>query len=156
MEKATAKKTEEVSSTEMHSSRQCRGPQELSRLELECMRAIWLGGPSTVHDVQEFLSPSRPLAYTTVMTILDRLAHKGAVTRRKKGKAYLYVPALELEDSRKVAVWQLIDFYFDGSSRKLKTYLDGENLPETSARDLSPIPEKSSPENIPQIQDCLL
>jgi len=156
MEKAIPKKTEEVPLLDSHPSRQCRGPQELSRLELECMRAIWLGGSSTVHDVQQFLSPSRPLAYTTVMTILDRLAHKGAVTRRKKGKAYLYVPALELEDSRKIAVWQLIDFYFEGSSQKLMTYLDEQASIGLAAKDLSPLSEKSSPENIPQIQDCLL
>jgi BlaI family transcriptional regulator, penicillinase repressor len=156
MEKAIAKKIEADPPLEPDPPRPCRGPQELSRLELDCMRAIWLGNALTVHDVQKFLGSSRPLAYTTVMTILDRLAQKGAVTRRKKGKAYLYKPALELEDSRKSAVSQLVDFYFEGSLQKLIAYLS--HLPSTrqdTNRADSPA-EKPASENIPEIQDCLL
>ncbi|MCI0418203.1 MAG: BlaI/MecI/CopY family transcriptional regulator, partial [Acidobacteria bacterium] len=78
-------------------AKQCRGPQDLSRLELECMKAIWLRQAATVSDVQQFLLPDRPLAYTTVLTILDRLAKKGAVTRVKQGKAHVYAPSLSFE-----------------------------------------------------------
>jgi len=156
MVKATAKKSEEDPLMDPHLPRLCRGPQELSRLELECMRAIWLGNALTVHDVQQFLGPSRPLAYTTVMTILDRLAQKGAVRRRKKGKAYLYAPALELEDSRKSAVSQVADFYFDGSLQKLMAYLSQQAPGGLETKESIPPPEKTAAEHIPQIQDCLL
>ena len=156
MAKAIAKKIEEGPLMDPHPPRRCRGPQELSRLELECMRAIWLGNALTVHDVQKFLSSFRPLAYTTVMTILDRLAQKGAVTRRKKGKAYFYAPALQLEESRKAAVSQLVDFYFDGSFQKLIAYL-GQLPPENlEGKKSSSPPEITATENIPEIQDCLL
>jgi BlaI family penicillinase repressor len=156
MAKAIAKKIEESPVMDPHAPRSCRGPQELSRLELECMRAIWLGNALTVHDVQQFLGPSRPLAYTTIMTILDRLAHKGAVTRRKKGKAYLYAPALELEESRKAAVSQLVDFYYEGSFQKLIAYLSQLPPQNLVAKESSSPPEKTSAENVPEIQDCLL
>jgi BlaI family penicillinase repressor len=156
MAKAIAKKIEQVPQMEPHSPRPCQGPQELSRLELECMRAIWMGNAMTVHDVQQFLEPFRPLAYTTVMTILDRLAQKGAVTRRKKGKAYLYAPALELEESRKAAVSQLANFYFDGSFEKLIAYLGQLPLESREKKGSSSSPEKAPTENIPEIQDCLL
>ncbi|MFN8007030.1 MAG: BlaI/MecI/CopY family transcriptional regulator [Terriglobia bacterium] len=156
MAKAIARKIEEESAGEPQSPRPCQGPQELSRLELECMRAIWLGHASTVHAVQEFLSPFRPLAYTTVMTILDRLAQKGAVTRAKNGKAYQYAPALGFEASREAAVRQLIDFYFDGSSQKLTSYL----TPPAPAGLTSPEPhdraDEAPVENPAEIQDCLL
>lgn len=156
MAKAIAKKIEESPLMEQHPLRSCRGPQDLSRLELECMRAIWLGNALTVHAVQQFLAPSRPLAYTTVMTILDRLAQKRAVTRIKKGKAYLYAPALDLEESRKLAVKQLVDFYFDGSHQKLMNYLNPRALETQEIKGLGSPPNKTSPEIIPEIQDCLL
>ena len=156
MAKAIAKKVEESPLLDPHPPRSCRGPQDLSRLELECMRAIWLGNALTVHAVQQFLTPSRPLAYTTVMTILDRLAHKGAVTRIKKGKAYLYAPALELEESRKVAVRQLVDFYFDGSFQKLMNYLDPRALGNQEIKGPSSPPNKTNTEIIPEIEDSLL
>ena len=156
MAKAIAKKIEESPLLDPPPPRSCQGPQDLSRLELECMRAIWLGNALTVHAVQQFLAPSRPLAYTTVMTILDRLAQKGAVTRIKKGKAYLYAPALELEESRKVAVKQLVDFYFDGSFQKLMNYLDPRSLGTQEIKGPDSPPNKTTAEIIPEIQDCLL
>ena len=156
MAKAIAKKIEEASPGIPLAPRPCQGPQELSRLELECMRAIWLGNASTVHEVQEFLSPFRPLAYTTVMTILDRLAQKGAVTRTKHGKAYHYAPALGLEESRKAAVRQLIDFYFDGSAQKLLTYLTPRATTDSETPEVPARPGDDPEENLPQIQDCLL
>jgi len=119
---------------------QCRGPQDLSQLELECMKTIWLQGASTVAEVQQCLSPSRPLAYTTVLTILDRLAKKGAVTRSKRGKAHLYEPVLSFEDSRKAAVNQVLDFYFQGSLEQLIEHLDhGAGAPASriSRREIS-------------------
>ncbi|GAB2495027.1 BlaI/MecI/CopY family transcriptional regulator [Luteococcus sediminum] len=44
----------------------------------------------SVRDVHEALLQDRPLAYTTVMTVLDRLAKKGIVSRERGGRAWLY------------------------------------------------------------------
>lgn len=56
------------------------------------MAQLWdaAGEPLTVRQVHERLSRGRDLAYTTVMTVLDRLAKKGVVTREKADRAYLY------------------------------------------------------------------
>ena len=51
-------------------------------LELACLRALWQLGEGTVHDVRRVLSKERVLAYTTVMTLLDRLEKRGCATRR--------------------------------------------------------------------------
>jgi len=65
---------------------------QLGSLESELMEHIWRRGETSVRDVHiEFESR---LAYTTVMTTMDRLYKKGLLRRRKVGKAYLYVPAL--------------------------------------------------------------
>jgi predicted transcriptional regulator len=60
----------------------------LGRLESEVMEIVWNRGESSVHDVAQLLE--RPLAYTTVMTTLDRLYKKGLLDRRKLDRAFSY------------------------------------------------------------------
>ncbi|MGL5818467.1 MAG: BlaI/MecI/CopY family transcriptional regulator [Phycicoccus sp.] len=48
---------------------------------------------ATVRDVHDSLSGTREIAYTTVLTVLDRLAKKGLVTRERDGRAWRYQPA---------------------------------------------------------------
>jgi predicted transcriptional regulator len=60
----------------------------LGHLEIAVMEILWKQGESNVHQVAESLE--RPLAYTTVMTTLDRLYKKGLLERRKSERAYLY------------------------------------------------------------------
>jgi predicted transcriptional regulator len=61
------------------------GPLEVAVLEI-----LWTRGESNVRDVGENLD--RPLAYTTVMTTLDRLFKKGLLNRRKFERAFIYSP----------------------------------------------------------------
>ncbi len=56
------------------------------------MEILWKRGESSVRDVAEHLE--RPLAYTTVMTTLDRLFKKGLLDRRKEDRAFFYTPGL--------------------------------------------------------------
>nr|AGT45809.1 MarR family transcriptional regulatory protein [uncultured marine bacterium PPT_M2] len=153
MAKTLRKAIETLPHSTQTGMRQCRGPQELSRLELECMKAIWLRHAQTVSDVQESLLPLRPLAYTTVLTVLDRLSRKGAVTRVKQGKAYVYAPSLSFELSRQEALTELLHSYFEGSRERLIEYL------ETGAVSARQEPRKiDSPrlENSADLQECLL
>ncbi len=59
---------------------------------MQVMEIIWERGESSVHDVTPLLK--RPLAYTTVMTTLDRLYKKELLTRRKSERAFVYSPRL--------------------------------------------------------------
>jgi predicted transcriptional regulator len=129
-------------------------PGGLSRLELQCMKVIWLNRATTVAEVQQCLSPLRPLAYTTVLTVLDRLAKKGAVSRVKRGKAHVYEPALSFETSRDEAIAGLVDFYFQGSAEKLIDYLGNTNRASQPASYSGS--EGKSPSDISTMQDCLL
>jgi predicted transcriptional regulator len=60
----------------------------LGSLERQVMDVMWAGGSLLVRDVQARLQ--RPIAYTTVMTTLDRLYKKGLVTRERQGRAFSY------------------------------------------------------------------
>jgi predicted transcriptional regulator len=94
-------------------------------LELLCLRALWTLGEGAVKDVREAVCASRPLAYTTIMTVLERLVRKGRLVRRKAGRAYVYVPSASREEMRQVAVRELLDGFFDGSESQLAAFLAG-------------------------------
>jgi BlaI family transcriptional regulator, penicillinase repressor len=116
------------------------------------MKAIWLRRAQTVSEVQESLL--RPLAYTTVLTILDRLSRKGAVTRVKQGKAYVYTPSLSFELSRQEALAELLQSYFEGSRERLMEYLENRSASVTPAKPRHH--EHPRLENSPDLQECLL
>jgi predicted transcriptional regulator len=62
----------------------------LGRLETTVMEILWQHGASNVREVSQKLE--RPLAYTTVMTTLDRLYKKGLLERTKEDRAFVYKP----------------------------------------------------------------
>jgi len=61
---------------------------ELGPLEAQLMQILWSAGELQVREVAERVA--RPLAYTTVMTTLDRLFKKGFLLRRKVVRAFVY------------------------------------------------------------------
>ncbi len=99
-------------------------PARLPQLEMECLKVLWRHSRATVAEVRAELP--RPLAYTTVMTVLDRMAAKGIVGRSKNGRAFVYAPVLDLETARASAVGQLLANFFEQDSRALIRYLSGE------------------------------
>ncbi len=64
----------------------------LGPLEIQVMEVLWSAGECSVRDVVEQLD--RKLAYTTVMTTLDRLFKKGLLDRQKAERAFLYLPRM--------------------------------------------------------------
>jgi predicted transcriptional regulator len=64
-------------------------------LEARLMAILWArGNPTTVRELLEELKADRPIAYTTVITVVERLRAKGWVTRERSGRAYCYTPTL--------------------------------------------------------------
>jgi predicted transcriptional regulator len=96
---------------------------DLAPLELECMSVLWPLGEGTVRDIHRQLAASRPRAYTTIMTIMDRLAHKGIVTRRRVGRAYRYQANLSADEARVSAIEKIVTGFFDGSPEALAAHL---------------------------------
>src|SRR3954452_10662207 len=112
-------------------------------LEMMCMNALWEVGEGNVEDVRRVISQNKPLAYTTVLTLLDRLARHGAVSRRKEGRGFRYQPTVERSRLRRMALRHFLEYHFDGSEAKLKLFLeepliDGEPaVPEVMGEELS-------------------
>jgi predicted transcriptional regulator len=108
---------------------------DLAPLELECLSVLWPLGEGTVRDIHRALAEYRPRAYTTVMTIMDRLEQKGIVARRKMGRAFLYQPKLSAEEARLKAVEKIVEGFFNGSSEALVAHLSdrGNTAPPAPA-----------------------
>jgi predicted transcriptional regulator len=92
---------------------------DLAPLELDCMNTLWPVGEATVREIRDRLAERLPRAYTTIMTIMDRLARKGVVTRRKVGRAFVYRANLTAEQARAQAVGQVVQNFFGGSKEAL-------------------------------------
>ncbi len=95
-------------------------------LELLCLKTLWSLREANVKEVRDVVAQSRPLAYTTIMTVLDRLVRKGMITRRKVGRAFVYAPQASRDTMRRTAVRELLDGFFDGSEEQLMQFLRGD------------------------------
>ncbi|HKV28096.1 MAG TPA: BlaI/MecI/CopY family transcriptional regulator [Candidatus Acidoferrales bacterium] len=105
---------------------------ELAPLELDCMTALWFLGEGTVREIRESLAAHRPRAYTTIMTIMDRLTQKGIVERQRTGRAWKYRANLSKEDARAHAVAQVVENFFGGSMEALVAQMAGPNPNEAN------------------------
>ncbi len=105
----------------------------LPQLELDCIKVLWQLGECSVAQVRARLE--RPLAYTTVMTVLERMAAKSLVTRRKQGRAYVYSAQLDREAARVSAVRRLLANLFENDRNALLQYVAGiEHIDADAAR----------------------
>ena len=91
----------------------------LGPLEVEVMQVLWTAGDLSVRDVVEKLD--RKLAYTTVMTTLDRLFKKGLLDRQKSERAFLYTARVSHLDWERQRAGDLVAGLLSGSqpSREL-------------------------------------
>ena len=124
--------------------------QELSGAELEVLKILWEHAPATVRDVLNRLHDrGRTLAYTTVLTFLNRLEQKGFVTSDKDGVAYRYTPTVSRENVTHSRLRTLLDELFDGAAAPLvlqlvrETKLEADDL--SALRDLIDRLDKDSP-----------
>ncbi len=84
----------------------------LGTLEFELMEILWSSGESTVRDVVQKLS--RPLAYTTIMTTLDRLFKKGLLNRHKPDRAFVYSPQFSRQEWERHRAGDLVADFLSG------------------------------------------
>jgi predicted transcriptional regulator len=72
------------------------------------MEILWKRGESSVRDVHSALASTPPVAYTTVMTVMSRLAERKLLRRRRAGSLYLYRPAETRDESAGHAIESIL------------------------------------------------
>ncbi len=87
--------------------------QNLGPLEQEIMGCLWKEKNVSVSDVHKCLQKKRKIAYTTIMTIMTRLTEKGFLTRKMKGKAYVYSPKKTKEQTAKGVIKKIVNSLVD-------------------------------------------
>jgi BlaI family penicillinase repressor len=66
----------------------------IGSLEADILAVVWELGTAKVRDVYEILRERRPIAYTTVMTVMNNLVKKNLLVQDRSGIAYQYTPAI--------------------------------------------------------------
>jgi BlaI family penicillinase repressor len=79
----------------------------LASLQLAIMDVLWERNEATVAEVREALKKTRPLAHTTVGTMLAKMERNGQVRHRTDGKANIYRPTVQKEKVRRSMVADL-------------------------------------------------
>ena len=93
--------------------------RKLTDAELEIMHVVWELDGGTVRQVHEILNQQRPLAYTTVMTMMNILEEKGHLTRQKEGRAYRYQPVRPKSQVISGMVDEFVGRVFEGAAAPL-------------------------------------
>ena len=97
--------------------------QRLTGLQLTVMRVLWKQGRATVAQVQEALPAERPLAYSTLATILKRLEDKGVVRHAIEGRTYVFEPAVAADQVGQSILSDLVEHVFAGRPSELVSHL---------------------------------
>ncbi len=102
--------------------------------EFAIIEVLWAHAEDLpVSIVRRELAPRRNLAYTTVMTLLDKMRRKGSVRRRKQGKAYYYTPAVRRREVLNFLVQEFADSYCHGRPRLLEPFVQSGHLGRRAA-----------------------
>jgi predicted transcriptional regulator len=87
--------------------------------ELELLKLIWERGEATVREIYQDLLAQRPVAYTTVLTMMGILEQKGHLKKREGARAYIYKPAQPQAKVRQRMVREFVTRVFSGSAKPL-------------------------------------
>lgn len=108
-----------------------------TELELDILKVLWSESPLPVREVRERLAEAgRPLAHSSVITMLNIMHRKGFLRRKKEGKSFLFAPKAEREQVTGDMTRDLMSRAFDGSAKALvlnllnSAELDEEELAE--------------------------
>ena len=95
----------------------------LPDLEIDIMNVVWRLGRASVRQIVDALRDQRPLAYTTVQTVLSILTQKRVVQYTCEGRAYVYSAIVQPEGVRQETIKAVVDKLFAGSSQSLGLHL---------------------------------
>lgn len=97
--------------------------QSVTEAEQAILEVLWELGEAPAREVADGLARQKPVALTTVQTMLGVLHKKGLVEFRQEGRAFIYRPALTKADVRERALSNLMAQLFDGSPEALALHL---------------------------------
>jgi len=91
--------------------------------EMEILKVLWRTGPAELGVIRSALQETKPVATTTVATMLKVMQQKGLVERADGPRGYQWSAALSLENTRSGMLKRLIDLAFNGSTHQLISHM---------------------------------
>ncbi len=111
----------------------------LAELQLAIMQVLWERGEATVAEVHSSLRRPRPLAYTTISTMLTKMERNGQVKHRRDGRVLVYRPAIQKKTVSRSMVGDLAAGLFGGDVTQMVSHLlEGRDV---SAKELTRLKE---------------
>lgn len=116
----------------------------LGELEADIMEIVWQRGELTVRQVYEILQDIRQIAYTTVMTVMSRLADKGLLKKLKEGNAFVYRATASREEFTRTTLKKVInELMEDFAAPAISQFMDSmENVDPEKMEELSRLIEE--------------
>ncbi len=101
---------------------------DLGEVQRTVLEIVWERGEASVHDVRRQLGRNRKrLAYTTVLTVMQKLEKAGWLEHRAEGKSYIYTPARSREEAGAGSVRQFVKRVFGGDAVAMFQHLIRES-----------------------------
>ena len=97
----------------------------IGSLEADILAIVWESPRETVRDVYETLREQRPIAYTTVMTVMNNLVKKDLLTQDRTSIAYVYTPAIPGNEVASTILDSVVQRLFRGRSNLALSHLLG-------------------------------
>lgn len=122
--------------------------RDLPQGEFDVMEVLWRKGEVTIKEVHAELSAKRPLAYTTVATLLNRLRERGYVEAEERSFVYVFRPLVRREQAQRRKLDDLVKRVFHGDIAPLAAYIaENRKLSAEQIKALREIVESGSEED---------
>lgn len=120
-----------------------RSFDNLGELQAAVMNVVWELGEATVGQVRERLAAEKELAYTTVLSVLQKLEKAGWLKHRSDGRSYVYISRKSRSDAGRSAVRQFTERMFGGDPLMLFEHLlDDDRLTTAELAELRKMIER--------------
>jgi BlaI family transcriptional regulator, penicillinase repressor len=100
-----------------------RALARMGKVQLQIMQVLWREGRATARQITEALSREKPIAHSTVQTLLRKLEAKGAVTHELQDRTFVFLPLYQQSEVTETATRDLLTRLFDGSVSGLVAHL---------------------------------
>jgi len=99
----------------------------LGRLQRAVLEIVWQLGQASVHQVRQQLCRHKKLAYTTVLSAMQKLEKAGWLRHRTEGKSYIYLPTRSRQEAGAKSVRKFMERIFDGDALLMFQHLIHES-----------------------------
>ena len=110
---------------------------KFGHVQYRIMKVLWAKERANAREITDMLNETKPIAHSTVQTLLRKLEEKRAVDHIREDRTFIFFPLVKAEEATRSAVREIVDRIFSGSPKELVSYLlKNEPIDENEIRDI--------------------